>query len=657
MKKFFKLLGGLIVLLVILAAALPYLVSLDSFKPRIIATVQEKMGKHLRINGHIHASLFPAVGLRIDDAALFSSKEEEDKKSSPLVALKSFDVKIGLSKLIFSGDVEIMALTLVEPSISLHVDKSGQANWSDNVSKPESAAMTQQEKKEEPTTKAPSTPFSLTLNNISISGGTLNYTDDSNGQSWKLEKLNFKGNMDSASSPLSLKGDATLNQEAITFKANLDSLDSMFKQGYYKLDIDLASSIANFGFSGAHTGTALKGHLNIDSPSLKKLAAWAQPKAKAIDVATPLSFRLSADAEITPAFTNLSDTSLTLDGNILNGKIGFQPAQSMRPIQINADLSTDGLDIKQYQPKADNSSFIISDAQAETSPKWDTTPIDYSALKLFEGFVRLRFGAIQTSQMHLDKGAMEVTLNLGQLKFDLIDTQMYSGVGNISVQLDAGNKAFSSRMVFKDIDSEGLLKEVAQNDSLKGKGTFQLALQGNGASVSQIIPTLQGNGKLTMQNGAIKGYNLPDMLRHLTSALSLVKTPGQETDFSELSGSFVIKDGVLTNDDLNMKTQLLRLSGKGSVNLPPRTLSYHFIPQFISSQNGKDVEGVAVPFIISGSMDSPRLEPDVKGAVQDILSDPSKAKEKLKNTKDMLKKSGVGDSLKNLKGLFKQPKN
>ena len=666
--RFLKYLVIALAALIVLAVVLPYIVPLDGLKPRIIATVDAKTGKHLRIDGHIHASLFPTAGLHMEDAALFTSKESEAKKEAPIVQFKSFDAKVDLAKAITQGDIDILALSLVEPTAVLSVDKSGIPNWQVMPAAQAEKAVSEEpkpapegEKKEATDEKAKAEPLSLTVRDVRITGGNITYANAQGGQSWKIEKLDFTGNMVAMDAPLSFNASAIINGEKFAVKATVDSIHSMLKQGFYKLDLNIDSSPANFAFSGSAANGALQGHLGLSTPSIKKLMAWLQPGAKPIDVPTALSFSLNADADISPAFMNLSAANITLDGNTLNGKLGFQPAHGLSPIQLNGDLTTDGLDFRPYQKAAQSGGFsLVSDAVAAPAAKWSTDPIDFSALKMVEGNVRLRFGSIQMQQLHLEKGSLDTNLNLGQLKLDLIDTQMYDGEGNISAIITASEHSVKARMMFKDINAEALLKDVAQYDGLSGKGNLQFAFATAGNSQSDMVSALQGGGKVSVLNGAVKGYNVADMVRNIKGITSPTKTAGQETDFAELSGSFNIKQGVLTNDDLAMKAPLLRLSGKGSLNLPERTVNYRLVPEIVDTlkgQGGKDKQGLAVPLLVTGSMDSPNIQPDVKGAVQDIINDPSKAKAQLKSAKDAIKQSGVKDSLKNLKGLFKQPKN
>jgi AsmA protein len=127
-----------------------------------------------------------------------------------------------------------------------------------------------------------------------------------------------------------------------------------------------------------------------------------------------------------------------------------------------------------------------------------------------------------------------------------------------------------------------------------------------------------------------------------------------KTDFAELSGSFTIKNGLVSNDDLKMLSPLLRVSGKGTADMPPRTVNYRVEPKAVSSLSGQggvaDKAGITVPIIVEGSWDNPSFRPDLTGAISDLAKDPAKA---LDAVKGLAKEPGK--ILDNAKDLAKDP--
>jgi AsmA protein len=114
----------------------------------------------------------------------------------------------------------------------------------------------------------------------------------------------------------------------------------------------------------------------------------------------------------------------------------------------------------------------------------------------------------------------------------------------------------------------------------------------------------------------------------------------RKTDFGELSGTFAISDGILTNDDMRLQAPVLRVNGRGRVDLQARTLTYLVEPTAAPTLEGQggaeQVAGVLVPVIIEGSWDDLSYRPDLSGVIGAALRDPEALKEQAEGVKRAL---------------------
>ena len=134
----------------------------------------------------------------------------------------------------------------------------------------------------------------------------------------------------------------------------------------------------------------------------------------------------------------------------------------------------------------------------------------------------------------------------------------------------------------------------------------------------------------------MRGINLAAMLRNVSTAfLDSSANDTQKTDFAELAGTYTITNGIVKNDDLFLKSPLLRVDGKGTSDLPKRTVDYRVTPKVVASteDQGGDAgaAGLAVPVQITGPWDNLAFAPDLSGAIDEIIKDPTKALEGLKS--------------------------
>ena len=159
----------------------------------------------------------------------------------------------------------------------------------------------------------------------------------------------------------------------------------------------------------------------------------------------------------------------------------------------------------------------------------------------------------------------------------------------------------------------------------------------------------------------MKGFNLAQIIRETKAkfqgtAAAQTNEP-QQTDFSELSGSAVITNGVVNNKDLLAKSPYLRITGEGTVSLVPETLDYTVTPVIVSTEKGQggegldDLKGIPVPVHMTGAYADPSFSIDWAK----VLTGAQKAKleEKVEEKKQELQEKiqdKVGDKLKGLFG-------
>lgn len=243
---------------------------------------------------------------------------------------------------------------------------------------------------------------------------------------------------------------------------------------------------------------------------------------------------------------------------------------------------------------------------------------------------------------------------------------LYEGKFDGSATLDAtgAKPAIAARNSLTGIQVGQLLTDVAGEDRLVGRGELHMDIRARGLAEQDLRRTLNGTSRFAFRDGALKGVNIAQVIREGSGALGLggdkfeTGTPGQ-TDFTELSGSATITDGIVRNKDLSAKSPLLRVDGEGQVDLPNDTIDYRIVTELVGSlagQGGKarsELSGLPIPVRITGPLTNPKYAPDLEAALN------AKAKAQIEAKKEEIKqkvedkvKDQVGDALKGFK-LFK----
>jgi AsmA protein len=68
--KFLKILLSLIIIIVIILAALPFVIDPNDYRDEIVEAVEKQTGRKLTIDGELKLSVFPWVGIEIGKMAL-----------------------------------------------------------------------------------------------------------------------------------------------------------------------------------------------------------------------------------------------------------------------------------------------------------------------------------------------------------------------------------------------------------------------------------------------------------------------------------------------------------------------------------------------------------------------------------------------------------
>ena len=146
-KKTILVLAGLFLLLLIGLSIFVYTFDANRYKPQISQQVEKATGRKLDIEGNVKLTLFPWIGLSINQVTLANA---QGFGPSPFAKLQALDIKVELMPLLkqqFSVDkVRLQGLYL-----SLQQAKDGRNNWSDlsQATAAETAEPVEQEQTDE----------------------------------------------------------------------------------------------------------------------------------------------------------------------------------------------------------------------------------------------------------------------------------------------------------------------------------------------------------------------------------------------------------------------------------------------------------------------------------------------------------------------------
>lgn len=610
------LIGVAIVVVVLIGAivAVPYLVPVGWVKDQVVAGVNSATGRDLQIKGPIKVNALPTLAVELQDVAFSNAAGAKHKE---MATLKSLQVALKWLPLIF-GRAEIDRFVLVDPVIHLEVDKQGKANWDFGTAK----------------AAAPSAPAGggsapvseINLGDVRLVNGLFTYDDARTGASYKVEQANMKLDLPSLDAKFAAKGDLVYNSKKIDIAVDAGKLRDLMEGRLTPVNLAVGGDPLKLAFKGqAATGKELKvdGDLDLAVPSVKELAAWAGSPIEAREKTMgPLSIKGKVGvAGPRYSFTN---AQIALDEIKSTGAVSVDTAGARPALKGKLDIAA--LDVNPYLPPE---AAPTKDQQAGPT-EWSSDPIDVAALKAADADFDLSVGSLKVRKIEVGKSVIAALLRNGRLQVELKEMALYDGKGQGRVVLDGSGAtpAIEQSFNLQGIQIEPLLKAASDSDRLSGKGSFEYTANGRGKSQKEIVSSLAGGGKIDFRDGALKGFDLAEIAqaaRDLKSAVTGgMSGSSKKTTFSELTGTFKITNGIVSNDDLQMKGPLLRVTGKGTVEMPPKTVNYRLEPKLVGSTSGQggkdDASGITVPVIVTGPWHNISYRPDLGAVLKDAAT-------------------------------------
>jgi AsmA protein len=643
MKLLKRLLIGIAVLVVLVIAAaiaVPFFIPTDTYTSKLIAAVKSSTGRDLRIDGKVSFTLFPTLGLEANTVSFSNPPGASSKDMATLGKLQ-----VAVLPLLHK-DIEIKRLVLVDPVIDLEVDKQGRPNWQFSET-PATAAPAKQPTPAAPAGGGGSSLSDLHLDDVRLVNGRVTYLDQRSGAKQELSEIGMTVSLPSLDGPFSATGAATYRNEKMTLAASLAKPRDFMDGKTSAAALKLSAKPINFDFKGEGAGSTplkLDGAVDLQVPSVRGLAAWAgQPLKLPGTGLGPLA--ISGKVSMAGSKIAFSDASLGLDDMKAKGALALDSGGA-RPA-LKGKLDVDKLDANPYLPPEKEAKAAPAAGKpgaggpAAAKSDWSDDPIDLTPLKSADVDFALTAGGLQYRKIQVGKSALALKLVNGRFEADLTELALYKGVGKGKVVLDGSGAvpAIEADFNLSGVQVQPLLHDAADLDRVSGTGGFTTAVSGHGKSQREIISALNGKGDLNFANGVIKGLNLVGMVKNVAASFQGAQSGADQTDFSNLTGTYTITNGILRNSDLQLKSAEVPMTGAGTVDLPHRRVDYKITPKIAGA--------IAVPVVIKGPWDNLSYQPDLAG----MVGDPSKL---LQNGG-----KGLGDALKGqpkvddvLKGLL-----
>ena len=518
MKRALKIIGILLALFLVVAIVLPFIVNVNSFRPKLESTLTAALGREVKV-GNLGLSILSgsvsAEDLSIADDPAFSK--------DPFVRAKSLHVGVELIPLIFSKKLKVNELVLDQPEIRLIQTPGGKWNFS-------SLGGNKPQKTE---TSSSANMDDLSVNRLAVKDGSISLgkTTSSKVQTYKDVDITVKNFSSKSQFPFTmtakLPGDGDLKLDGQAGPIAQDAAETPLEAEISVKNLNLAASGFIEPSSGIGGIADFTGKVNSDGHTARSTGNLTADKLKLGEKATPASKTVQLKYAIEH---NLAKNAGAItQGDISIGKAvakitGTYQIQG-ETTTLNAKLNGDAMPVDELQamlpalgvvlPKGSSlqgGTLSANLSLSGTSAKPVVTgPIHLENTKLAGFSIGSKIGAISQLVGGIPSGADTVVQNMST------DVE-YSSTGiqtqNINLNVPAlGVVTGSGTMV-----PGGGPLDYKMNASLSGSVTTGLAkmagLGGKGGSIPFFIKGTSSNPVFEPDvkgflGGQIKGGSLP----------------------------------------------------------------------------------------------------------------------------------------------------
>ena len=313
----------------------------------------------------------------------------------------------------------------------------------------------------------------------------------------------------------------------------------------------------------------------------------------------------------------LSDLTLGLNEFRIGGRL--QVRNFAKPA-IAFDLNSPNLDLDALLAGQSANQTATVDQPGQGTAEEDTR-IELPMQTLRDLDIDGKLGIAQLRAQNLTMSDLEINLRAkdGLLTLKPVKLAAYGGIVESAVIVDAKSDAprYGISKTVKGLRIGDLLEDYSGREIISGGLNAEVNLTTRGEWLSELKSNSNGRLQLGFSDGAINGFNLRHSIDAAKARIRGEDPPTEEllkTDFSSLTVSGTVRNGIFTSDDLDLQAPLLRVGGKGSADLNTETVNYLVSAKLVGTlegQEGKDtddLDGLEIPVRIKGPFDSAKID-------------------------------------------------
>ncbi len=557
MKRIFVigcLVGAAVVMLL---AAIPFLLSSETVKTRLTGHITELTGWQVRFDGDPTVTFRPYLGIQVRNVRV---RRDQLDETPPFIHIDELHANLKLLPALL-GTVDVASYRLVRPQIRLEVDANGVTSWRTGRGRIHHLIdkLAGQVKTTAGIAEGLEIP-SLAVGAMVITSGDIQIIDHREGVEEAFTNVNAMFSWPRLDTEAQFTGNGVWRGQLLGFDFQLDAPVQLMAGGLSPAAFSIDTPLASVRFEGkanAFSDLHLEGHSSLETPSLRRLASFMEGTLASGSLPGP--FAVTGALAGNRNRVHFTEASVKLDGNSASGVLQLERNVERKP-KLSGTLAFGELDLSAYLEQISRDTGATEDAA------------DLSFLGKFDLDLRVSASKAEFSRVALTDLAAAATVRDGKLVLDIGDASIFDGRATAILQANHG--AAAPELMIQATTTGLALEQVsdilpAGAMRLSGTGDIDLDLSGTGTTAEQLLHDLEGTVLIRATDGQVEGLAL-DQILHDGDDITVVginnATDGN-TQFSTLSMAAKVGSGVTLIEEAFLKNRELEAVAWGRADL------------------------------------------------------------------------------------------
>ncbi|MUM78026.1 AsmA family protein [Pseudodesulfovibrio sp. F-1] len=641
---------------------------INNYQGVIARMVAEKTGRELSFGGDISLTLFPRLGVCMENVSLSDAPGFGD---GPMATVGTARLDVCPLSLV-SGKVRFGHLDIQRASVALRRDPSGRTNWDDLTSRaamPGSAAERRAGGGE-----AADGLLVLEIEGVSVTDSSLAWIDRAGGASVSLSDVSLTTGTIVRGAPFGVSFQGAVCVEDTELAGTLEvSAAAAFPADLPRVDFTdatLRAVLTGAAVPGSRAGILVRaesasvelrgsgqaGHtLRVDGLTVSGYGVTARASGSVTGVGS--AARLTASVGVDPFAVRQTLAALGMDAPRMADPAALSRAGATAALVVDAGgfdvreleaviddtavsgsfsrreregsaryvlrLAITSLDLDRYLPlsKAERPGPPpAEEGLRDAVPLMDVAWLRGLSLDLEATVQSLRFGGVRMTDVQAAAGARH-----GLVRISPVKAALYGGQAALGLTVNAVSDHPASDLIVgvERVDVCGLSRDAWGGGEYQGVLTLNAALGCQGTRREAMLRSMNGRFTLGLSDGVFPGVDLMGLARTAQERRaqgqgSVEAADTDSTRFGSITATGVVSNGVLRSRDLEVKAPGLRADGQGSVDLPSGRIDSLIKVKLVPTAQGQggrssdNLYGVMVPIRVTGTVEHPRYRVSIQ---------------------------------------------